>query len=39
MKSGKIIEQGDVEDVFNHPSEKYTKDLLRASPSIENLIG
>ena len=38
MKSGKIIEQGDVDDVFNCPKEKYTKDLLRASPSIENLI-
>ena len=38
MKSGKIIEQGNVDDVFNYPKEKYTKDLLRASPSIENFI-
>ena len=38
MKSGKIIEQGVVDDVFNYPREKYTKDLLKASPSIENLI-
>jgi peptide/nickel transport system ATP-binding protein len=38
MKSGKIIEQGSVDDVFNYPKEKYTKDLLRASPSIENFI-
>ena len=38
MKSGKIIEQGVVDDVFNFPREKYTKDLLKASPSIENLI-
>ena len=39
MKSGKIIEQGVVDDVFNLPREKYTKDLLKASPSLENLIG
>ena len=39
MKSGKIIEQGVVDDVFNFPREKYTKDLLKASPSLENLIG
>ena len=38
MKSGKIIEQGVTDDVFNFPKEKYTKDLLKASPSIENLI-
>jgi len=38
MKSGKIIEQGVVDDVFYSPKEKYTKDLLKASPSIENLI-
>ena len=38
MKSGKIIEQGVVDEVFNFPREKYTKDLLKASPSIENLI-
>ena len=38
MKSGKIIEQGVVDDVFNFPREKYTKDLLKASPYIENLI-
>ena len=38
MKSGKIIEQGLVNDVFNFPKEKYTKDLLQASPSIDNLI-
>ena len=38
MKSGKIIEEGVVDEVFNFPREKYTKDLLKASPSIENLI-
>ena len=30
MKSGQIIETGDVETVFNHPVEEYTKKLLAA---------
>ena len=30
MKSGRIIESGDVEAVFNHPAEEYTKKLLAA---------
>ena len=30
MKSGRIIESGDVETVFNHPAEEYTKKLLAA---------
>jgi len=38
MKSGKIIEQGNVNDVFNNPNDEYTKDLLKASLSIEKLI-
>ena len=38
MKSGKIIEQGDIDDVFNKPQQKYTKDLLKSSPSIEKFI-
>ena len=38
MKSGKIVEQGNVKTVFVNPNEDYTKDLLKASPSIENLI-
>ena len=38
MKSGKIVEQGDINTVFVKPNEEYTKDLLNASLSIENLI-
>ena len=38
MKSGKIVEQGFVEDIFNHPNHPYTQDLLKASPSVFNLI-
>lgn len=31
MKEGKIIEEGDTNDIFNNPKEKYTKKLLTAS--------
>ncbi len=32
MKSGKIVEQGSVAQIFNDPQESYTIDLLSASP-------
>ena len=38
MKSGKILEEGNVDDVFNNPINSYTIDLLRSSPSIEKLL-
>ena len=31
MKSGQILEQGGVDEIFNTPKEKYTRDLLSAS--------
>lgn len=31
MKAGKIIEIGDTEEIFNHPREEYTRQLLRES--------
>ena len=38
MKSGKIVEQGNVNTVFANPNEDYTKDLLNASLSIDKII-
>jgi peptide/nickel transport system ATP-binding protein len=38
MKSGKLIEQGTVNEVFNNPKKQYTKDLLTASPSIQKIV-
>ena len=35
MYQGKIVEQGDVEDVLKRPKNSYTKKLLSAVPHIE----
>jgi microcin C transport system ATP-binding protein len=31
MREGKVVEQGDVEQVFNHPENEYTRELASAS--------
>ena len=31
MKAGRVVEQGDIEEVFNHPKEEYTRNLLAAA--------
>lgn len=32
MKSGRIVEQGSAQQIFEHPQEKYTIELLSANP-------
>ncbi len=38
MKDGIIVEQGDIEDVFINPKEKYTKQLFDSSPTLDQYI-
>ena len=35
MYAGKIVEQGDVRQIFNNPSHPYTEALINAVPKIE----
>jgi oligopeptide/dipeptide ABC transporter ATP-binding protein len=37
MYAGAIVEQGSVEQIFQHPSHPYTKALLRATPTIHTV--
>lgn len=34
MKGGYIVEEGKVEDIFYHPKEEYTKNLIAAIPQV-----
>ncbi|MBP5158678.1 MAG: ATP-binding cassette domain-containing protein [Lachnospiraceae bacterium] len=34
LKDGRVVEQGDIEKVFETPGEEYTKNLIRASHGI-----
>ena len=31
MKDGRVVEQGDIEEIFRHPKEEYTRRLLEAA--------
>ncbi|MEM1168789.1 MAG: ABC transporter ATP-binding protein [Cyanobacteria bacterium P01_H01_bin.35] len=35
MNSGKIVEQGKIEEIFNHPQHSYTQTLLNAAPLLQ----
>jgi peptide/nickel transport system ATP-binding protein len=35
MKDGVVVEQGDAEEVFEHPTHPYTRQLLAALPTID----
>ncbi len=35
MYAGRIVEMGDVRDIFNHPSHPYTEALLSSVPKLE----
>ena len=34
MKRGRIVEEGDVKQIFEHPREAYTKELIAAIPQV-----
>jgi peptide/nickel transport system ATP-binding protein len=34
MQAGKIVESGDAEAVYNHPQTAYTKELIKAVPTL-----
>ncbi|MEX2379088.1 MAG: ABC transporter ATP-binding protein [Dehalococcoidia bacterium] len=36
MYAGKIVEQGEVREIFNHPSHPYTRALLDSVPNLES---
>lgn len=35
MKGGYIVESGSTEEIFNHPKEEYTRNLISAIPKVE----
>lgn len=37
MQDGYVVEQGETEDIFNHPKEAYTKHLISAIPNCDKL--
>ena len=37
MKDGRVVESGDVEQIFHHPSHEYTRALLAAVPTLDGL--
>ncbi len=38
MKSGRIVEEGETETVFNNPQHDYTRQLIAATPNLETAL-
>ena len=38
MKDGEVVEAGSTEDVYHRPEQEYTRSLLAATPSLEQII-
>ena len=38
MYAGRVVESGDVRDIFNHPSHPYTQALLKSVPSMDEVV-
>jgi peptide/nickel transport system ATP-binding protein len=38
MKNGKIVEQGEADEIYANPKEEYTKSLINSNPKIEVFI-
>jgi len=38
MESGKILEQGPVDQVFDNPQYEFTRELLDAAPNLEKIL-
>ena len=38
MNKGNVVETGDTDDIFYHPKEEYTKQLIQAIPRLEKII-
>lgn len=36
MYAGKVVEEGDVKDIFNHPKHPYTEGLIRSIPDLHS---
>ncbi len=39
MKDGRVVEEGDADEVFHHPRHPYTRELLAAVPRLPGRTG
>ncbi len=38
FRGGKLVESGDTADVFGHPADSYTRDLIAAAPDLDKAV-